>query len=314
MKSPPKRTYRIAVLAGGISAERSVSLRSGAGVAEALEVAGHRPILVDPVDGNLDRIDWADFDGCFLALHGAAGEDGRIQRYLAARGVCFTGSNATASAAAMSKLAAKRIFNRRGILTPEHLVIQSWQFRDGKLCEKTANRVDRLGYPLIIKPDSQGSSLGLEIVYEKRNICEHLGKSFRFGGPLLAERYIEGREFTVTVLGRQPLPPLEVAKRGAVFDYCSKYSGNTPEYHAPGDLGTITLEKLQSAATAAAESLGTAGLVRVDLILDREGRPWVLELNTLPGMTRKSLAPKAAGQIGWEMADLCDWMLHDAMC
>lgn len=129
----------------------------------------------------------------------------------------------------------------------------------------------------------------------------------RYRWPLLAEQFIAGREFTVTVLGRRALAPLEITGCGEIFDYGSKYSGNTTEYHAPDDPRPITLETLKSAA------LDTGGMVRVDLILDSDGRAWVLEVNTLPGMTSKSLAPRAARQIGWNMADLCDWMLRDAI-
>ena len=313
MENRAKRNYRVVVLAGGVSAERRVSLASGASVAQALEEAGHRAILVDPFDGGIDRVDWDRFDGCFLSLHGGAGEDGRIQRDLAARGVRFTGSDADASAAAMSKSAAKRLFRRSGVLTPRHVVIQRTAFQGGKLCEKIAAAIDRLGYPLVIKPDSQGSSLGVELARGAGRLAELLPKSGRFGWPLIAEQYVCGREFTVTVLGRRPLPPLEIIAPCDIFDYDSKYSGNSTEYHAPAGLKTITLEKLQSAAVAAADSLATAAMVRIDLILDRDRRPWVLELNTLPGMTRNSLAPKAAKQIGWEMPDLCDWVLRDAM-
>lgn len=314
MKNPSQRNYHVVVLAGGVSAERRVSLASGASVAQALREAGHRAILVDPLDGDLDRIDWDRFDGCFLSLHGGAGEDGRIQRDLAARGVRFTGSGAAASSAAMSKSTAKQIFRRAGVLTPRHVVIERPAFQCGRLCEKIAADVGRLGYPLVIKPDSQGSSLGVELARGAEGLAELLPKSGRFGWPLIAEQYVCGREFTVTVLGRRPLSPLEIIAPCDIFDYDSKYSGNAAEYHAPTDLKTITIEKLQSAAVDAAESLDTEGMVRIDLILDRHGRPWVLELNTLPGMTAKSLAPKAAKQIGWEMADLCDWMLRDAMC
>lgn len=309
-----KQNYRVVVLAGGVSAERQVSLASGASVVQALEEAGHRAILFDPLGRGLDQVDWDRFDGCFLSLHGGAGEDGRIQRDLAARGVRFTGSGAAASAAAMSKSAAKRLFRRSGVLTPKHVEIQKSAFQRGKLCEKIAADVGRLGYPLVLKPDSQGSSLGVELVHDTDELVELLPKSGRFGWPLIAEQYVCGREFTVTVLGRRPLPPLEIVAPGGIFDYDSKYSGNAAEYHAPTDLATITLEKLQSTAVAASAALDTAAMVRIDLILDRDGRPWVLELNTLPGMTRKSLAPEAARQIGWEMPDLCDWMLREAMC
>ena len=339
MDSKSQRKFRVVVLAGGASAEREVSLASGASVSEALRQSGHQPLVVDPLDVGLDEVDWQRFDGCFLSLHGGAGEDGRIQRELARRGVRFTGSKADASHAAMSKSTAKARFEQAGVRTPEYAVIQE-PFTERRLekgataglssseCQKSTQKhcwtsqqwhpnqitmsIEKLGYPLVIKPDAQGSSLGVELVRGADELANILSSNSCFGWPLLAEQYIAGREFTVTLLGRRPLGPLEITGCKGIFDYDAKYSGNTTEFHAPSDLRPITLEELQSAAVRAGTALDTSGMVRVDLILDREGRAWVLEVNTLPGMTTKSLAPRAARQIGWEMSDLCDWMLRDA--
>lgn len=313
MISAGKRNYRVVVLAGGASAERSVSLASGANVVEALEKAGHRPLLLDPSGGDLDRIDWDCFDGCFLALHGGAGEDGRIQNTLAARGVRFTGSDAAASAAAMSKLTAKRVFLHAGIATPDFVVIPQAAFLQCRLLENTHREVERLGYPLVVKPDSQGSSLGVAVAHDATELAEILPQSGSFGWPLIIERFVAGREFTVTVLGRRAIAPLEITGCKGIFDYERKYAGSANDYNPPKDLQPMTLDKLQSLASRAAAALGTAGMVRVDMILDNAGQPWVLELNTLPGMTRKSLAPKAAELIGLKMPELCDWMLREAM-
>ncbi len=348
MDTKTRRNFRVVVLAGGVSAERQISLASGASVAQALREAGHRTLVVDPLDVELDQVDWQRFDGCFLSLHGGAGEDGRIQRQLADRGVRFTGSDAAASRAAMSKSSAKARFERAGLPTPKYVLIpgppangplkkavsgvlgataglSSSVFREflsftagqassgTRHAEQIAAAVDRLGYPLVIKPDSQGSSLGVGLARGADELAALLPNSSRFGWPLLAEQYIAGREFTVTVLGRRPLPPLEIVGCKGIFDYDSKYSGNATEYHTPTDLRPITLQKLQSTALHAAVALGTAGMVRVDLILDGDGQVWVLEVNTLPGMTAKSLSPRAALQIGWKMADLCDWILRDAI-
>ncbi len=313
MNQKPRRNFRVVVLAGGASAERRISLASAASVDQALREAGHQTLVVDPLDVELDQIDWKRFDGCFLSLHGGAGEDGRIQRQLADRGVRFTGSNADASRAAMSKSTAKARFERAGVPTPKYVLIPERAVSDCESPKQIDAAIDRLGYPLVIKPDSQGSSLGVGLARGADQLAALLPNSSRFGWPLLAEQYIAGREFTVTVLGRRPLPPLEIVGCKEIFDYDSKYSGNATEYHTPGDLRPITLQKLQSTALHAAVALDTAGMVRVDLILDRNGRAWVLEVNTLPGMTAKSLSPRAARQIGWKMADLCDWILCDAI-
>ena len=301
------RSLRIAVLAGGESPERDVSLASGRRVAAALVAAGHEVMVVDTARTDPGQLGRADCDGCFIALHGGAGEDGRIQRRLAERRIPFTGSGPRASALAMSKSAAKRRFHRHGIPTPEHVVLDPREPLEAMLA-----RAATLGFPLIVKPDAQGSSLGVAIATSPEEFSARVRESSRYGGVVLAERRVFGRELTVSVLDRRALPPLEIVCREPVFDYQSKYSGNTTEFHAPADPRPITLEKLQSAALRAAVALDTSGMVRVDLILDRDGQAWVLEVNTLPGMTTTSLAPKAARQIGWEMADLCDWMLRDA--
>ncbi|MBN2292989.1 MAG: ATP-grasp domain-containing protein, partial [Pirellulales bacterium] len=258
--------------------------------------------------------------------------------------VRFTGSNAAASRRAMSKSTAKARFEQAGVPTPKHVVItgptaesqskmgataglSSSVFRElssftaGQASSGTRNEwhmpfqraIKKLGYPMVIKPDAQGSSLGVGLVRSSSELSTILADSSRFGWPLLAEQYIEGREFTVTVLGRRVLQPLEITGCGDIFDYDSKYSGNKAEYHIPGDFKPITLRQLRTTALRAAIALETAGMIRVDLILDRDGQAWVLEVNTLPGMTPGSLAPKAARQIGWEMPDLCDWMLRDAI-
>ncbi len=324
MREKDKRNFRVVVLAGGDSAERQVSLASGASVAEALRKAGHQPLLVDPCKVDLDQVDWQSFDGCFLSLHGGAGEDGRIQRELSDRGVRFTGSNAGASRAAMSKSMAKDCFHRAGVPTPRSVIIPGspgerfspyqrvlkCQILPGQL----PAAIDQLGYPLVIKPDAQGSSLGVGLVRGPGELAAMLADSSRFGWPILAEQYIAGREFTVTVLGRRALEPLEITGCGGIFDYDSKYSGNKADHHTPADLRPITLKNMQTVALRAAVALDTAGMVRVDLILDRDGQAWVLEVNTLPGMTPQSLAPQAVRRIGWEMSDLCDWMLREAVC
>lgn len=315
------RNFRVVVLAGGVSAEREVSLASGASVSQALCEAGHQTLVVDPSHVDIDQIDWQRFDGCFLSLHGGAGEDGRIQSELANRGVRFTGSGAAASRSAMSKSTAKACFQRAGVPTPKYVLLPKPLDATGCLSasarlefpKQIAATIEHLGYPLVIKPDSQGSSLGVGLARNAGELFALLPHSSRFGWPLLAEQYIAGREFTVTVLGRRPLQPLEISGCGDFFDYDSKYSGNASEFHTPDDLRPITLEKLQSAALRAAVALDTAGMIRVDLILDQEGRAWVLEANTLPGMTPESLAPRAARQIGWEMPELCDWILRDAI-
>jgi len=304
----PKSAVRLAVLCGGESAEREVSLASGACVTATLEAAGHECQVIDPAEHDLSAIAWDRFDACFLALHGGAGEDGRIQRDLERWQVCYTGSGPTASHRAMNKSVAKALFRRAGIPTPEYVVLHT-----GFSHRAMAEQVARLGFPLVVKPDSQGSSLGVAAVQYAAELPARVAQTARFGSPILVERLIVGREFTQTVLGRRPLPLLEIVGQKKIFDYESKYSSSLIEHHFDTGLPPIKIKEFQQTAVAAAAVLGTSGLIRVDMMLDTELRPWVLEINTLPGMTEHSLAPKAARQAGIDMPNLCNSMLRDGL-
>jgi len=304
----PHDSLRVAVLAGGDSSEREVSLASGSQVAGALRTAGHQVDLLDPAAADLAGLDWSRFDGCFLALHGGAGEDGRIQQQLAAWRVPYTGSGPAASRLAMSKSAAKAVFLRAGVPTPEYVMLGPEDRPNG-----IAAKVSGLGFPVVIKPDGQGSSLGVGVARCAEPLPSKLAESRRYDRLVLAERFIAGRELTVSVLGRKPLPLLEIVGREEIFDYQSKYTSTVIEYRFDTGLPPMKVQEIQQTAAAAAAALGTTGLVRVDLILDQSLRPWVLEINTLPGMTGHSMAPKAAARAGLDMPALCDWMLHDAV-
>ncbi len=308
MGRKPGSSLRVAVLAGGDSAERSVSLASGACVAKWLRQAGHAVEIVDPSGCDLDSVRWERFDGCFLALHGGSGEDGRLQERLEQLGVGYTGSGPEASQLAMSKSAAKAVFQAAGVPTPDYVLLDPCQ-----PAERQVARVQRLGFPLVVKPDGQGSSLGVGIVRSAEDLAGQVARSARFGSAVLAERLIEGREFTVSVLRGEPLPVLEISGREEIFDYRSKYSSTLIEYHFQTGLPPIVIEELRSTAAQAAAALGTGGLVRVDLLLDEAARPWVLEVNTLPGLTEHSLAPKAARHARIDMPQLCDQILRDGL-
>jgi D-alanine-D-alanine ligase len=302
------RSLRVIVLAGGISPEREVSIASGAQVVKALLTAGHRVAVVDTAEIDLAEVDFGPFDACFLALHGGAGEDGHIQRQLQQLGVPYTGSGPDASRAAMSKAFSKELFRQCAVPTPEYALIEP-----ADSIQTIAHKAAGVGFPLITKPDAGGSSLGVEIARCEDDLPSCVGESRRFGPLVVAERYIRGRELTVSVLGRRVLPLLEVVRRREVFDYRSKYSGSPSQYSFQTGLPPITMEELRKTATAAVDALGTTGLVRVDMLLDEQMRHWVLEVNTLPGMTAASMAPKAAARDGMDMAHLCNWMLSDAL-
>jgi D-alanine-D-alanine ligase len=299
---------RIAVLAGGESPERAISLESGDYAAAALAEAGHAVECFDPADTDLAAIPWCQFDACFIALHGGPGEDGRLQRRLDLLTIPYTGSGPAACRLAMSKSASKERFLQAGVPTPPYVL-----FHATDLTQLVAAKVDPLGYPLVVKPDSQGSSLGVVRVGEPAQLGAALAESRRYDPFVIAEPCIRGREFTVALLGRRPLPLLEIVAPGGIFDYEAKYASVTTEYGFETGLSDEKTSQLVDAALAAAESLGTRGLVRVDLMLDLQANPWVLEVNTAPALAPHSLVGRAAARASFDLVDLCDWMVRDAL-
>jgi D-alanine-D-alanine ligase len=299
---------RVAVLAGGDSSEREVSLASGRQVMASLAQRGHDVEWFDPALRDLASIPWDRFDVGFIALHGGSGEDGRVQAQLESWGVPFTGSGSVAASLAMSKSSAKERMLASAVPTLPYVSFVVDEPRGF-----VADRVAGLGYPVVVKPDSQGSSLGVGFAADAGELDVCIDAARCFGTLMLAEPWIDGREFTVAVLGREALPILEIATPRGLFDYEAKYRCTATEYRFETGLSPEIAERLRNIATASAEALGAAGLARVDLMLSRVGDPWVLEVNTVPGMTDHSLAPMAAEHAGMNFADLCDWMLHDAL-
>jgi D-alanine-D-alanine ligase len=302
------RLPAVVVVFGGWSPEREVSLESGHVVAAALQKAGYPVALFDPKDMDLMRYPWQAFDVAFLALHGGCGEDGTIQRIFENMGICYTGSTPEACRIAMSKLASKKRFQERNLPTPEAVALRR---NTGRGCiERAAQRV---AYPLVVKPDQQGSSLGVSIVREAKRLIDAVELAWTYDCVALLERFIAGRELTVAVLGREALPPVEISYQEEFFSYQAKYHDSFTSYTVPAPLPDQVLRRVLDAATEAVEAIGTHGLVRVDLRLDSEGTPWILEVNTTPGMTTHSLAPMAAAAIGWSMSDLCAWIVEEAL-
>ncbi|MEX0977780.1 MAG: D-alanine--D-alanine ligase, partial [Pirellulales bacterium] len=264
---------RVIVLAGGDSAERDVSWRSGRSVSAALEAGGHRASLIDPAECLLDDGPWSEVDACFIALHGGAGEDGRVQQQLERLGVPYTGSGVEASRLAMSKTASKQRFLAQGVPTPPYVLIT-----EHEKPARVANRVAPLGYPLIIKPDAQGSSVGVAIAEGPAQLVRALGEARCVGGPSLAEPLVRGREFTVALIDDVPLPTIEIVTPEPVFSYDAKYHSSLTEYRFDFQLADAHRDAIQQAAVAAAGALGTWGLTRVDVMLSHDGRAWVLEV------------------------------------
>ena len=299
---------RLVVLAGGDSAERAISLRSGQAVAEALESAGHQVTLVDPAVLSVGRVDWSRHDACFIALHGGAGEDGRIQHELAQLGVPFTGSDAEACRLAMSKSASKDRFFARGVPTLEYELVGP-----ADAPHDVALYAARLGFPLIVKPDCQGSSIGITAVRAPDGLAAAILHARQYDEVCLIEPLVAGREFTVALLDDRPLPTIEIVAPDSIFSYAAKYESALTEYRFDFALPATARAQIAAAAVGAGRALGTRGLARVDLVRSHWGHVSVLEVNTVPGLTERSLAPQAAARAGVSISQLCEWMVRQCL-
>jgi D-alanine-D-alanine ligase len=298
----------IAVISGGESDEREISLQSGANVARALSARGHRVMPLDPAIVDLQELDWSRFDVAFLALHGRFGEDGEVQALLSQSGVCYTGSDARASRLAFLKSLAKEQFRYFGVPTPEARLLHYHD--DFTLALRAA---DLLGFPLIVKPEAQGSSLGVSLVSRPSELEPALRRAFHFDGSVLLEQAIAGQEWTVGLLDDVVLPPIHIETAREFFDFDAKYHDNETRYLFDSPLPAGRAEEVCDVARRAVEALGTRGLVRVDLRLDHARQPWVLEVNTIPGLTDHSLVPKAAAHLGIDFATLCELAVDRAL-
>lgn len=292
---------RVAVLSGGDSDERLISLKSGMAVEAALASKGHRVLQLDPAIVELSGIDWNQFDVAFIALHGRFGEDGQVQQLLDDAGVRYTGSNAAASRLAFSKSAAKEKFVQVGVPTPAYSLIH---FTDDHA--RLHREAAALGYPLVVKPDTQGSSLGISIVRTPEQLSSALKLCFQFDGFGIMETMIEGTEWTVALIDSQVLPAIQIETEREFFDWQAKYDDHGTRYLFEPDVPTAVMNAIEKTAQNAGSALGTSGLARVDLRLDGNDQPWVLEVNTVPGFTDHSLLPKAAARSGVDFPTLCD--------
>ncbi len=288
------RFQQVAVLKGGPSAEREVSLASGAAISEALRGRGYTVHECD-VDGvSLDLP--AGVEAVFIALHGTYGEDGSLQAQLEARGMPFTGSGSASSRLAFDKVASKRCFDAAGIPTPAYEVL-----------EGSARRT--LPLPLVVKPPRQGSSIGISKVFAEAEWPAALEAARAFGDDVLVEAFIEGRELTVGIVGGDVFPVVEIRAPDGYYDYRAKYTKGLTQYLVPAPLEAAVAAECQELAQRVFSALGCRGLGRVDIRLTPEGRPYVLELNSIPGFTGTSLLPKAAQAAGISFPDLCEKVL-----
>lgn len=301
---------KVGVLYGGRSAEREVSLMSGRGVHDALLQSGVDAHLFDTGERSLADLAAAGFERVFIALHGRYGEDGTIQGALELLGIPYTGSGPGASALSMDKIMTKRVWLQHGLPTP------AFQVLDGASVLREVP--DVLGLPLIIKPPHEGSTVGITKVNGYSDMKEAYAQAARFDSVVLAEQFIIGRELTVALLGNgsttRAFPVIEIAAPDGNYDYEHKYFSDDTRYECPADLPSDLAAHIREIAIDAYRVLGCEGWGRVDFILDRDNRPWLLEMNTSPGMTSHSLVPMGARAEGLSYADLCLTILSEAAC
>ncbi|TVQ71955.1 MAG: D-alanine--D-alanine ligase [Chromatiaceae bacterium] len=287
---------KVAVLMGGWSAEREVSLRSGAEVLKALRAAGVDAHGVDVGRDILDVLARERYDRAFIVLHGRGGEDGVIQGALEVLGLPYTGSGVAGSALGMNKLLTKRLWRGAGLPTPDFRVLE--QDTDPRAV------AEALGLPLIVKPALEGSSIGMTKVSQREELGQAQETAARCGGPVFAEHWVRGAEYTVAILDGQALPPIRLETPRAFYDYEAKYQSDDTLYHCPCGLPPDEEASLQRLALDAFKAVSGEGWGRVDLMLDGQGGAWLIEVNTVPGMTDHSLVPMAARAAGLDFQAL----------
>lgn len=294
----PAEFGRVAVVMGGSSAEREVSLDSGRNVLAALKARGVDAHAIDGIPALLDALRAGHFARVFNILHGqhGGGEDGVLQGALESLNVPYTGSGVLGSALSMDKTRSKRVWQSLGLPTPKFVALP---------CGADVHAAARqIGFPLIVKPACEGSSVGVTRVFEEKDLDAAVELAAKYPGDLLMETLVEGDELTVAVLGREVLPSIHIVPKGAFYDYNAKYIAEDTQYLCPGLQGDAENE-LRTLALAAFDALACAGWGRVDVMRDRQGRNWLLEVNTAPGMTSHSLVPKAAKVAGIDYEALC---------
>lgn len=287
---------RVAVLYGGKSAEREVSLKSGEAVIGALQSAGVDVVAIDVGDDLLERLQREKIDRAFIILHGRGGEDGSMQGLLECLGIPYTGSGILASALAMDKLRTKQVWQSLGIPTPRHAVLASEQD-----CIAAGTE---LGFPLIVKPAHEGSSIGMAKVNSTQELVAAWQDAAKYDSQVLVEQWIHGPEFTIAVLRGQVLPPIALGTPHVFYDYDAKYIANDTQYRIPCGLDSAKEQELIDLTARACDAIGIEGWGRLDVMQDEQGRFWLLEVNTAPGMTDHSLVPMAARAAGLDFQQL----------
>jgi D-alanine-D-alanine ligase len=301
---------RVGVLMGGWSSEREVSLRSGAAVADALAARGHDVLRLDLQEEFETQLRIAKQQGgmevAFIALHGPLGEDGCVQGMLEVLGVPYTGSGVLASALAMDKLKSKEMFRLHNVPTPPYYVARESDLVDLEELHGT------FGFPAIVKPRSEGSSVGITKASNLAELASGVRRALEFGGDALVERFVAGAEVQVGILNGRVLGAIEIVPKRPFYDFQAKYTPGLAEYHLPARLSPTRTRGVLNLAERAARALGVEGACRVDLLVTEGENEYVLEVNTLPGMTETSLLPKIAAAAGYDFGTLCEAILDSS--
>ncbi|ALZ75890.1 D-alanine--D-alanine ligase [Rheinheimera sp. F8] len=298
---------KVAVMFGGTSAEREVSLKSGAAVLKALQAQGIDAHAFDPKEQPLSALETQAFDRVFIVLHGRGGEDGTMQGALQLHDMPYTGSGVLGSALAMDKIRCKFLFSAHGLPTAPFRVAQKGENID------YAAMLAELNGKVMVKPANEGSSIGMSAATTAAELEQALALAFEYDDAVLVEQWINGREFTVSMLDGQALPVIEMRTPRAFYDYEAKYQSNSTEYLCPAPISAEQTASLQQSAMAAFKAVGASGWGRVDAMLDSDGQFRLLEVNTVPGMTEKSLVPMAARAAGYSFEQLVAKILEQSL-
>lgn len=296
----------VLVLMGGLSEEREVSLRSGAGVYNALKKVGYQAKTLDLSRDNLDRIKEIGPDVVFLALHGKFGEDGTVQGYLDILGIPYTGSGVETSAICMNKGTTKKIFCYEGVPTADFVIINKYQYRRNQELDQI---LKGLGLPVVVKAATQGSSIGVYIVKTESDLESAIEEAFQYDQEVVIEKFIEGPQLTVALLGNeepQVLPVIEITAANEFYDYEAKYTPGMCEHIIPARVSESINDKVMEISKRVYTSFKCRGYARIDFMIDKDENPYVLEINTIPGMTAMSLVPDAGRAAGISYEELVD--------
>ncbi len=296
----PLKTQKLAVLYGGTSAERAVSLNSGKAIAKGLTEAGFAVQLIDTQDYCLSDLATLDIDRVFIALHGRGGEDGCVQGALQYMNIPYTGSDVLGSALSMDKIRSKQVFQALNLPTAAFAIVDKAEYQ----VADAAKILQQLGNVVMVKPANEGSSIGMSKANNADELHQALIEAFNYDQQILIEAWIQGPEYTVAILGQTPLPVIHMETPHDFYDYDAKYMSTSTQYHCPCSLSRADESELQSIALKAFNATGAKGWGRVDVMRDEQGQWQLLEVNTVPGMTETSLVPKAAKVHGLSFSEL----------